>query len=1106
MKKLFVALFCGLFALPAFAADKKKIVFVAGRESHGPMAHNHWQGCKLLADALEASGLPIETDICIGGYPSDPETYFKDADAVVIYCDGGGGHVLNPNLALFDKYMKKGVGLCCIHYAVETPKGEPGDKFLDWLGGFFESNWSVNPHWTAEFKTFPNHPIANGVKPFSINDEWYFHMRFRPGLAGVTPILSALAPAETMKRSDGAHSGNPDVRKSVAAGEPQHLGWATERQDGGRGFGFTGGHNHQNWANDEFRKVVLNALAWIAKVDVPKDGVKSKTPEIVPTPKTLPAELQSKAVSGAAKKKGAAVAPSGMPSPKDALFSSKVVTAQTPGQSVDIQANLKGAKELYLVAMDGGDGFGCDWANWVEPVLHGSYGQKKLTDLSWKSASTGYGQVRMNLNNAGKPMMVSGKSVANGLGVHANSVIAYDLPAGTERLTARGALDDGGTKQGCGSTVQFMVFSKKPKFATAVAKTSGGGQASHEAASAVEQLEVHDDLEATLWAAEPMLMNPSSIDVDAQGRVWVCEVVNYRRHKGKRPEGDRILVLEDTNTDGKADKSTVFFQGNEVDTAHGVAVLGSQVIVSVGDKVIRFEDKNGDLKADGPPVAMFTGISGTQHDHGIHAFMFGPDGKLYFNFGNAGNQIKDADGKPIIDMAGNEVNHSRKPYQEGMVFRCNLDGSAFETLGWNFRNNWEVTVDSFGTIWQSDNDDDGNRGVRINYVMEFGNFGYKDEKTGQNWNTKRTNIETEKPLMHWHLNDPGVVPNLLQTGAGSPTGIVIYEGNLLPKTFQGQIIHCDAGPSITRAYPVTRDGAGYAAETVNILDGAPMNKWFRPSDVSVMPDGALMVADWYDPGVGGHNMQELERGRLFRVAPKGNKPAAAKPDFSSNAGLAKALMSPTAATRYLAWTALHAKGPAAESALAPLLNSADSRMRARAIWLLGKVPGQGAKWVDLAAKDKDSDIRTVAIRLARQLADVDELDVVKQLINDPSAQVRREGAIALRAHQTTRSAALWAELAAQHDGKDRWYLEALGIGSDLNADACLAAWLNKVGNKWNASAGKDIVWRSRSKDACDLLAKIVKSSPAEEHPRYMRAFDFHKGPEKDKALASILGL
>ena len=264
-----------------------------------------------------------------------------------------------------------------------------------------------------------------------------------------------------------------------------------------------------------------------------------------------------------------------------------------------------------------------------------------------------------------------------------------------------------------------------------------------------------------------------------------------------------------------------------------------------------FTDKDGDDKPDGPPVALFTGISGTQHDHGIHAVHFGPDGKFYFNFGNSGRQIKDKDEQPIIDLAGNEVNDKRKPYQQGMVFRCNEDGSDFETIGWNFRNNWEAAVDSFGTVWQSDNDDDGNRGVRINYVMEFGNYGYRGEFSGKGWRDKRTNIEADIPLRHWHLNDPGVMPNLLQTGAGSPTGITVYEGTLLPKVFQGQVIHCDAGPSVVRAYPVTKSGAGYDAEIVDILNGASRDKWFRPSDVATAPDGSLLVADWYDPGVSG---------------------------------------------------------------------------------------------------------------------------------------------------------------------------------------------------------------------------------------------------------------
>ena len=171
--------------------------------------------------------------------------------------------------------LKDGCGLACLHYGVETPKGKSGDKFLEWIGGYFEGNWSVNPHWEADFKELPKHAITRGVKPFKIRDEWYFHMRFQKDMKGVTPILSAYPPKNTMSRGDGHHSGNPHVRKAVENGEIQHVAWAYERPNGGRGFGFTGGHFHRNWGHDDFRKVVLNAITWCAKAEVPEGGVPS---------------------------------------------------------------------------------------------------------------------------------------------------------------------------------------------------------------------------------------------------------------------------------------------------------------------------------------------------------------------------------------------------------------------------------------------------------------------------------------------------------------------------------------------------------------------------------------------------------------------------------------------------------------------------------------------------------------------------------------------------------------------------------------------------------------------------------------------------------------
>ena len=258
--------------------DAKKVVFISGKPSHGPGDHEHRAGSMLLADSVnESGGGKMLATVYSNGWPKDPSA-FANADAIIMYSDGGGGHMVNPRLADIDAAHQRGVGIGCIHYAVEIPKGTGGDHFLRWIGGYFEENWSVNPHWDGVFKTFPAHAVSSGVEPFTINDEWYFHMRFRENMQGVTPILTSVPPKETMNRPDGPHSGNPAVREAVAKGEPQHVCWLSDNANGSRGFGFTGGHYHRNWKNDSFRRTVLNAITWIAKADVPAGGVISHTP------------------------------------------------------------------------------------------------------------------------------------------------------------------------------------------------------------------------------------------------------------------------------------------------------------------------------------------------------------------------------------------------------------------------------------------------------------------------------------------------------------------------------------------------------------------------------------------------------------------------------------------------------------------------------------------------------------------------------------------------------------------------------------------------------------------------------------------------------------
>ena len=272
MKFLSFALLCGA-VFSASAADKK-IVLIAGDPSHGYLEHEYRSGCLLFQKCLAV--VPgVNVIVASNDWPKDPSVLEK-ADAVVMFCTGGAWHPLarDPKrMQAIAALTSKGAGFGTMHYGVEIPEFNGGQEFLQWQGGYFLTNWSVNPHWEANFTNLPTHEITRGVKPFKIRDEWYYHMKFVDGMKGVTPILAAIPPENTRGRSgaNDSHGGNPEVQKYK--GEAETVVWAYERPGSGRGFGFTGAHAHQNWANENFRKVALNAILWIAKVPVPANGV-----------------------------------------------------------------------------------------------------------------------------------------------------------------------------------------------------------------------------------------------------------------------------------------------------------------------------------------------------------------------------------------------------------------------------------------------------------------------------------------------------------------------------------------------------------------------------------------------------------------------------------------------------------------------------------------------------------------------------------------------------------------------------------------------------------------------------------------------------------------
>ena len=571
----------------------------------------------------------------------------------------------------------------------------------------------------------------------------------------------------------------------------------------------------------------------------------------------------------------------------------------------------------------------------------------------------------------------------------------------------------------------------------------------------VAGLRVADGLEITLWAAEPDVINPTNLDIDERGRIWITEAVNYRTHRFQQPdhrdEGDRITILEDTDGDGTVDKVKVFDQDPRLRSPLGIAVLGDRVIVSQSPDVIVYtKDEEDNIVSR---EVFLTGWGGEDHDHGVHAIVYGPDGNYYFNNGDRGLDVIDRGGQRVVSGPGEK-------YYGGSALRVRPDGTGLEIVGHNFRNPYELTVDSFGNIWQSDNDDDGNEWVRINYVMEGGNHGYWGPG-GKRWREDRGT--------HFHQEDPGVVPTLLRTGAGSPSGITIYEGNLLPRRYWRKPLHVDNGPRVLRAYHVEREGAGFQASMETVVDGT--DTWFRPADLAVAHDGSVFIADWYDAVVGGHQMKDAERGRIYRLAPPGHKTPSPRVDLSAAGGRAEALASPSQSLRFAAHSKFLEMGAGGVGELAGLLDSGDKILRARTLWLLAAAGSQGLARALEERKSADPEFRVLAVRILKRYHP-DFPSAAEALARDENPQVRREVALGLRGVSSGKARELLVELASRYDGQDRWYLEALAIGAQGQENAIYDDLLDVFSNSWSDRLGR-LLWVLRPSKAAGFLQTVV---------------------------------
>jgi len=643
---------------------------------------------------------------------------------------------------------------------------------------------------------------------------------------------------------------------------------------------------------------------------------------------------------------------------------------------------------------------------------------------------------------------------------------------------------------------------------------------------------VPEGLEVELWAVSPMLYNPTNMDVDARGRIWVTEAVEYRDFNNKpdarfnfKDQGDRVVILEDTDQDGKADKSTVFVQDMDLKAPLGIAVIGNKIFVSASPHVIVYTDENHDDKPDKKEVFL-TGFGGFDHDHSLHSFLATPYGKFIFNVGNAGpHVVQDKTGWTLRSGSlysggtpynknneGNQKSDDGRVWVGGLALEIAPDASQLKVMAHNFRNSYEVAMDSYGNMWQNDNDDQV-IACRTSWLMEGSNAGYFSKDGTRYWQGDRR-LDQDIFTAHWHQEDPGVLKVGDKTGAGSPTGVTVYEGDALGEKYRGMLLSCEAGRNLVFGYKTIPKGAGFNMKRFDFLSSFPVSddfyiwndnfeadkrKWFRPSDAVTGTDGAIYVADWYDAVVGGHAMNDKKGyGRIYRITPKGKNLKAPILDFTTTKGLIDVLKSPAINVRAVAFEKLKSMGDKIIPDMEPLLSHPNPYIQARAIWLMAALGTKGVEKVEnilmtqvnptqkIKTKTQtnttknlanSSEIAVTAYRAMRKSGkNLEEINHRLLKYSLPSALLR-EIAIGLRDLSYRDSQEDLLQIANKVSSKDPYLLTALGIGVDEKRDLFYADFVKKLPtNPLNLSKAQSaILWELHPNASINLIKKRAQS-------------------------------
>jgi len=634
-----------------------------------------------------------------------------------------------------------------------------------------------------------------------------------------------------------------------------------------------------------------------------------------------------------------------------------------------------------------------------------------------------------------------------------------------------------------------------------------------------------NDLEIKTFARSPMINSPVAMDVDYKGRLWVADDLAKIDKKTRR--GGRIVILEDTDNDGKADKSTQFgpaFSSMPL----GIAVYDNVIVVSLSPDLIVFTDVNRNAQFDqgiDKREILMTGFHGFDHDHSLHAVIGAPNGQWFLSTGNNGADIKTKDDKHFYVSSY----YSRNPesigkkssdghtYVGGFGMSMNPDGTNAEIIFQNARNTHDMFVTSFGDLYQSDNDDPAH--ARVAWTMKHSNYGYASledgsrswEESGKSWEEGQVTAYSLKVdrharfnKAHWRENYPGTMPPGSMWGSGAPTGCIFIEGDELGEQYRGKFIVCETVNKALFSFdPKLKDTEIDMGEKTDFLTLKPGDKSaFLPTDIVLDLNGSAYMSDWnsYSNGRGRGNAQ----GAIYKISSKTTMPKNPAIDFNTTDGLLEALKSPAVSVRWVAVDRLKKK-----KAIFPKLkkfyeSTKNPWHKARAVWLMGLIKDTDAKkFIESLFIHSDPQFRVLALRTLIFSYPEEKIKYLNLASKDKSNAIKREVAVNLRDVSYEDSKQMLKRIVEAYDGKNRYYLEALGIAAKGKEKEVYKELLKPnlpSFEKWN-DLHKSLAWRLRSIEALDdLMNCLINQKPdIKEFRRWIMTFSLAYNPKEQAA-------